>query len=77
LGARAKAGELPELVKSNGAITIAKVHRIKEERSYYVYPLAAYLMPWPDGLDVDTEEDLLIAESVFNSRSAVTDSGAG
>ena len=68
LGARAKPGELPELVKSNGAITIAKVHRIKQERSYYVYPLAAYLMPWPDGLDVDTEEDLLVAQSIFNSR---------
>ena len=73
LGARAKAGELPSLVKSNGAITVARVPRIRQERAYYVYPLAAYSMEWPDGLDVDTEEDLLVANALLDSgRVALT-----
>ena len=71
LGARAKADELPSLVKANGAITVASVTRIRQERAYYVYPLSAYVMPWPDGLDVDTEEDLLFANALLDSGRTV------
>jgi CMP-N-acetylneuraminic acid synthetase len=66
LGARARKEELPHLVKANGAVTVLNVERFRAERSYYVYPLAAYAMPWPDGLDVDTEEDLLFAECLLS-----------
>ena len=67
LGARAKKDELPTLVKANGAVIIADVKRLRAERSYYVYPLAYYEMPWPAGLDIDTEEDLKHAEFLFES----------
>lgn len=78
LGANAKKGELPELVKSNGAVTIVNVARFRTERKYYVYPLAAYPMPWPAGLDVDTEEDMLLAEALLTSgRVSVDDTRVG
>lgn len=74
LGARARQSELPKLVKSNGAVTVVDVPRFRAERTYYVYPLAAYEMPWPDGLDVDTEEDMLYAEFLVNSgRMAIAE----
>lgn len=65
LGARAAGSNLPALVKSNGAVTVLHVPRFTAERHYYVYPLVAYPMPMPAGLDVDTEEDLLLAEALL------------
>lgn len=65
LGARARQGELPTLVKANGAVTVLNVSRFKEARTYYGRPLAAYSMAWPDGLDIDTEEDFLFAETLL------------
>jgi N-acylneuraminate cytidylyltransferase/CMP-N,N'-diacetyllegionaminic acid synthase len=62
LGAKAKPGEIPDLVRCNGAITIVDVERFKQEKKYYAYPLAAYEMPWIRSLDVDTEQDLLFGE---------------
>jgi CMP-N-acetylneuraminic acid synthetase len=70
LGARAKQEELPQLAKANGAVTVLNVARFRAERKYYVYPLAAYPMPWPDGLDVDTEEDLLLAQALLAAGRA-------
>ena len=70
LGARAHKSKLPELVKSNGAVTIVDVARFRAEKNYYVYPLAAYEMPWPEGLDVDTEDDMLLAEALVNAGRA-------
>ena len=67
LGARAKKEELPVLVKANGAVVVADVKRLRAERSYYVYPLAHYGMPWPAGLDIDTEQDLKYAEFLLKS----------
>jgi len=67
LGAKAKQEEMPVLVKANGAITIVRVPCFRKERAYYVYPLAAYSMPWPEGLDVDTEEDLLLADALLKT----------
>jgi CMP-N,N'-diacetyllegionaminic acid synthase len=73
LGARARKEYLPALVRPNGAVTIVNVARFRAERKYYVYPLASYPMPWPTGLDVDTEEDLLYAEFLLSTgRAAVT-----
>jgi len=65
LGARANREELPILVKSNGAVTVLDVARLRVEKSYYVYPLAAFPMAWPAGLDVDTEEDLMLANALL------------
>lgn len=67
LGARANKADLPALVKSNGAVTILNVARLRDARTYYAYPLAAFPMDWPAGLDVDTEDDLLFAEALLNA----------
>jgi CMP-N-acetylneuraminic acid synthetase len=74
LGARANKTELPALVKANGAVTILGVKRFRAERSDYVYPLAAYPMPWPAGLDVDTEDDLLLAEALLSAGRVLLES---
>jgi CMP-N-acetylneuraminic acid synthetase len=73
LGARAAQSNVPALVKSNGAVTVLHVPRFRAERRYYVYPLAAYAMPMPAGLDVDTEEDLLLAEALLAAGRVVVD----
>jgi CMP-N-acetylneuraminic acid synthetase len=48
-------------------VVVADVERLRAERNYYVYPLACYPMPWPAGLDIDTEEDLQYAEFLLES----------
>jgi CMP-N-acetylneuraminic acid synthetase len=73
LGARADKAQLPALVKSNGAVMVMDVPRLRAERSSYVYPLAAYPMPWPGGLDLDTEEDFLLAEALLSAGRIVVD----
>jgi CMP-N-acetylneuraminic acid synthetase len=67
LGARASKSELPSLVKANGAVTIVNVARLRETRTYYSYPLAAFPMAWPEGIDLDTEEDFLLADALLAS----------
>jgi len=67
LGARTRKEDLPLLAKANGAVTIVNVARFRAERSYYVYPLASYPMPWLAGFDVDTEEDLMYAEFLLGT----------
>ncbi len=60
-GARA-IGAVPDLVRSNGAVTIVDVARFREERNYYAYPLGAYEMPIERSLDIDTELEFAFAE---------------
>ncbi|HEV7179842.1 MAG TPA: acylneuraminate cytidylyltransferase family protein [Candidatus Baltobacteraceae bacterium] len=61
LGA-ASTSAIPHLVRSNGAIQICNVARLRAERDYYAYPLAAYEMPWERSVDIDTEADVRLAE---------------
>lgn len=67
LGARAGGEHLPTLVKANGAVVVANANRLRAERNYYVYPLVHYVMPWPAGLDIDTEDDLQYAQFLLDS----------
>lgn len=60
-GAKA-AGDVPVLVRANGAVTIVNVKAFKREKNYYGYPLAAYEMPWERSIDIDTELDFQFAE---------------
>ncbi len=68
LGARATPDPLPRLVRANGAVTICDVARLRRERDYYTYPLAAYEMPWERSVDIDTEADVLLAEFLMQRR---------
>lgn len=54
----------PTLVRANGAVTVLEVARFRREREYYIYPLAAYEMPWERSIDIDTEQDYLLARFV-------------
>lgn len=60
-GARATVA-LPDLVRSNGAITIVDVESFRKQRNYYAYPLAAYEMPPERSLDIDTPLEFAFAE---------------
>lgn len=73
LGARAHKAELPELVKANGAVTIVNVARLRETRTYYAYPLAAFPISWPAGMDLDTEDDFLLADALLASGRVATE----
>ncbi|MDP9018841.1 MAG: flagellar modification protein B, partial [Candidatus Eremiobacteraeota bacterium] len=52
----------PTVRRSNGAVTICDVAALRREGTYYTYPLAAYEMPWERSIDIDTPEDLALAE---------------
>ncbi|MGZ3526859.1 MAG: acylneuraminate cytidylyltransferase family protein [Vulcanimicrobiaceae bacterium] len=67
LGAKAAPGSLPSLMRANGAVTICDVARLKQERTYYAYPLAAYEMPWQRSIDIDTEADARFAEFLLQT----------
>lgn len=58
----AKGGEIPAVVRSNGAVTICDVAQLRKEKNYYAYPLAAYEMPWERSIDIDTQADLAMAQ---------------
>ncbi|TSA50013.1 MAG: acylneuraminate cytidylyltransferase family protein [Nitrosomonadales bacterium] len=60
-GARSS-GDLPVLVRCNGAVTVVDVASFRKERNYYAYPLGAYEMPVERSLDVDTEMEFEFAE---------------
>ncbi len=60
-GSRSSAAS-PDLVRSNGAVTIVDVARFRKERNYYAYPIGAYEMPVERSLDIDTELEFVFAE---------------
>jgi CMP-N-acetylneuraminic acid synthetase len=60
-GSRATA-KTPDLVRSNGAVTIIDTARFRRERNYYAYPLGSYEMPIERSLDIDTEIEFAFAE---------------
>ncbi|WP_172840072.1 acylneuraminate cytidylyltransferase family protein [Solemya pervernicosa gill symbiont] len=65
----AKSGaEPPNVVNANGAVTILDVEQFKTAKEYYIYPLAAYEMPWDRGVDIDTESDFHYAEFLARTR---------
>jgi len=68
LGAAAVPGSLPKVVRANGAIAICDVRRLRETRTYYSYPLAAYEMPLERSIDIDSELDARLAELLLHQR---------
>lgn len=71
-GAKAS-GEVPFLVRANGAITIVNVTAFKKERNYYGYPLAAYEMSPERSVDIDTELDFQFAEFLAERTNDLLD----
>lgn len=65
-----KSQAMPRAYRPNGAIHVLNVVRFRETRSYFAPPVAAYVMPRERSVDVDTVEDLRLAEA-FLSDSQV------
>ena len=57
-----KSQEMPGAYRPNGAIHILDVEWFKENKSYFGPPLLGYLMPRGRSVDIDTEDDLRMAE---------------
>ena len=52
----------PRLVASNGTIYWARVAAFQGEKSFYGKKLKGYLIPKIRSVDIDTPEDLVIAQ---------------
>lgn len=63
-----KSQEMPRAYRPNGAIHILDVARFREARSYVAPPVLAYVMPRARSVDIDTAEDLLLAEALLARR---------
>ena len=54
--------DLPPLFCPTGAIWWAKAAVLRREGTYHVANRTGWEIPWQRGLDIDTEEDWLMAE---------------
>ena len=66
LGARAR--ELPDVVRLNGAVTVAQVAFVRAGKTLADEPAASYEMPPERSVDVDNERDLRLAEFLTGKR---------
>lgn len=57
--------DMPAAYRPNGAIHILNVARFRTERSYIAPPVLAYVMPRARSVDIDTIEDLRLAETLL------------
>jgi CMP-N-acetylneuraminic acid synthetase len=60
--ATARSQDLPDLVCPTGAVWWAKAGVLRRERTYHVPGRTGWVIPWPRGLDIDTEDDWRLAE---------------
>lgn len=65
-----KSQELPMAFRPNGAIHILDVAWFRSARSYLVPPVVAYVMPRERSIDIDTAEDLRMAEAMLGAGTA-------
>lgn len=56
--------DLPVLYIPNGAVYIAEKENLLKEKDFYIKPVSYYLMDALRSIDIDTEIDLRIAESI-------------
>lgn len=58
----------PKYYRINGAIYMSNVKKFQENRTIYKENSYAYIMPVLDSVDIDTEDDLLIAEWLLSRK---------
>jgi pseudaminic acid cytidylyltransferase len=69
--------DLPELYCPTGAIWWAKADVLRHERTFHIADRTGWEIPWQRGVDIDTEEDWLMAETLMRvSRREATAHGA-
>lgn len=54
--------------RPNGAIYISSLEDLKEYKSFYTEKTLGYLMDYENSIDIDSKEDLLIAEKILEYR---------
>lgn len=59
-----KSQELNSTYHANGAIHIVNVKKAIEAKSYLVNPIGAYEMPFERSIDIDTKQDLMLANFI-------------
>ncbi len=64
-----KSQEMPAAYRPNSAIHILDVDRLRETRSYIAPPVLAYVMPRERSIDIDTADDLYLAEAMLARRA--------
>jgi N-acylneuraminate cytidylyltransferase len=64
--------ELPVAYSLNGAIYIADAKWLKESRCFVDSNTVAYVMPKSRSIDIDTQEDLELAEFFYRKNKSAT-----
>ena len=59
--------KLKRIVVLNGSIYVLNVNFLKENKTYFGKSTFGYLMPAFKSIDIDTKEDLKMAEAIMNS----------
>ena len=69
--------DLPALFCPTGAIWWANVDVLRSERTFHIANRTGWEIPWQRGIDIDTQEDWLMAETLLRmSRREATAHGA-
>ncbi len=61
--------DLENLYCPTGAIWIANIKKLKEEKTFYGKPLTFFPINWTSAVDIDDYEDLEMAKSIFNLKN--------
>jgi pseudaminic acid cytidylyltransferase len=67
--ATARSQDLPDLVCPTGAVWWARAGVLRRERTYHVPGRSGWVIPWPRGIDIDTDDDWRIAELLAETRA--------
>ncbi|HEU4649066.1 MAG TPA: acylneuraminate cytidylyltransferase family protein [Gemmatimonadales bacterium] len=70
--ATARGQDLPPLFSATGAIWWARAEVVRRARTYHVPGRTGWAIPWPRGVDIDTEEDWAMAAQLLTSQSEVS-----
>jgi len=63
-----KSQEMPKAYRPNGAIHVLDIPSFEEARTYFAQPLVGYVMPIERSVDIDTADDLAMAEALLAAR---------
>ena len=72
LGAKAR-GKIPKIVCANGAIVIVDARALREHKSFYFGPIVGYEMPPERSVDIDTDQDLLLAQLLLQREAGASE----